>query len=115
MGDGRYAPCGSVPWRLRGLSVSRPNGRRVPVAERTRARLLGLAFLTVERAGPGLLIPRTRSIHTFGMRFGLTVVFLDRAGRETSRRECMRPNRIAFDRRADAVLEYPARGGGAPG
>ena len=42
-----------------------------------RSRLLGLALLGRERAGPGLLIPRCRSVHTFGMRFPIDVAFCD--------------------------------------
>ena len=51
-------------------------GREVPVAVGFRARLLGLALLDREAAGPGLLIPRCASVHTFGMRFALDVYFL---------------------------------------
>lgn len=39
-------------------------------------RLLGLALIDRESAGPGLVIPRCRSIHTLGMRFPIHVVFL---------------------------------------
>jgi uncharacterized membrane protein (UPF0127 family) len=51
-------------------------GVEVPVAEGFRARLLGLAHLDRESAGPGLLIPRCHSVHTFGMRFPLHIHFL---------------------------------------
>ncbi len=82
-------------------------GRRVPVADRMRARVLGLALLSRRRAGAGLLLTRCRSVHTLGMRFPLTIVFLDSAGRVTSRRESVRAGRIVVDRRADSVLELP--------
>jgi uncharacterized membrane protein (UPF0127 family) len=93
--------------RFRGLPRRAVAGRLVPVASRRRARLLGLAFLDRERAGPGLLIPRCAAVHTFGMRFPLEVVFLDREGREIARREKLRPGRFAWERRAAAVLEIP--------
>ena len=50
------------------------------MAATARARLLGLSGL---RAPPpcGLLLPRTRSVHTFGMRFALDLVWLDARGR----------------------------------
>jgi hypothetical protein len=70
--------------------------------------VLDLAFLPAERAGEGLLIPRCRSVHTFGMRFALRVVFLDEALEPLSVRGCVRPNRIVSDRRASAVVELPA-------
>lgn len=83
-------------------------GRRVPVAATRRARLLGLALLEREAAGAGLLIPRCRSVHTFGMRFRLDVVFLDGAMNPVSVRRRVAPRRIALERRARAVLELPA-------
>jgi uncharacterized membrane protein (UPF0127 family) len=97
-----------MPRRLRGLPWTIAAGRRVPVAERPLARLLGLALLDRARAGPGLLIPRCRSVHTFGMRFPIDVVFLDRGGREVARRVAVRSGRVVADRRAAAVLELPA-------
>lgn len=97
-----------VPIRLRGLAVAVVLGRPFPVASRRRARLLGLALLRCERAGPGLLIPSCRSVHTFGMRFTLDLVFLDSAGEIVSVRR-LGPRRVARERRASAVLELPAR------
>jgi len=80
----------------------------VPVARGWRTRLIGLGFLERERAGPGLLIPRCRSVHTFGMRFPLRVVFLDAQGVIISIRERVRPRRLVWERGAAAVLELPA-------
>jgi len=59
-------------------------------------------------AGPGLLIPGCRSVHTFGMRFALDVAFLDAEGAVISRRRAVPPRRFVADRRAAAVLELPA-------
>jgi uncharacterized protein len=78
------------------------------VATTHRSRLLGLALLGRARAGPGLLIPRCRSVHTFGMRFALQVVFLDASGTPISRRERVPPRRVLREPGADAVLERPA-------
>ena len=74
------------------------------------SRLLGLALLDPGRAGQGLLIPRCRSVHTFGMRFAIDVVFLDRARRPIASRRGVRANRIVRDPRAVAVLELPRVG-----
>lgn len=82
-------------------------GRRVAIAKGPRARLLGLARLDRDEAGAGLLIPRCSSVHTFGMRFALDLVFLDRNGRPLALRRAVPPRRLAFDRRAAAVLELP--------
>jgi uncharacterized membrane protein (UPF0127 family) len=46
------------------------------VAERVRHRLLGLAGLRKAPPGAGLLIPGCRSVHTFGMRFPIDVLFV---------------------------------------
>jgi uncharacterized protein len=101
------------PWkvvlalRLRDLPSTTVLGLRVPVATGPRARLLGLAYLNRDETGTGLLIPRCSSVHTFGMRFALDLVFLDRDGRPFSFRPAVPPRRIAADRRAVAVLELP--------
>lgn len=94
--------------RLSRLPTAVVLGREVAVAARARARLLGLAHLDRERAGAGLLIPRCRAVHTFGMRFAIDLVFLDRTGRACSVRRAVPPRRLAWDRRASAVLELPS-------
>ena len=71
--------------------------------------MLGLAWLDLRRAGPGLLLPDCRSVHTFGMRFDLDLVFLDIGGREIRRSRAVPPGRLRAERAAAAVLEVPAR------
>ncbi len=95
--------------RFRNLPSATVLGREVPVATGTGARLLGLSHLDRARAGPGLLIPRCSSVHTFGMRFALDLVFLDCEGRPCSIRQGVQPRRFASNRRASAVLELPSR------
>ncbi len=100
------------PSRLRTLPRRRVLGRLVPVASGPRGRLLGLAGLRRERAGVGLLIPRCASVHTFGMRFELDLVFLDREGRSLAVRRRVPPRRLVWHRGAAAVLELPSAPGG---
>jgi uncharacterized membrane protein (UPF0127 family) len=95
------------PIRFRRLPTAEVASRRVPVAVTLLSRLLGLALLRPGRAGEGLLIPRCRSIHTFGMRFPIDVVFLDLGRTPLSRHTSVPPNRVVGDRRAAAVLEVP--------
>ena len=97
--------------RLRDLPSADVLGHEVRVASGRRARLLGLSHLDRELAGPGLLIPRCSSVHTFGMRFALDLVFLDRDGRPCSVRRGVPSRRLAWDRRASAVLELPCAQG----
>jgi hypothetical protein len=78
------------------------------VAVTLLSRLLGLALLRSERAGEGLLIPRCRSVHTFGMRFALDVTFLDADGKAIATRPRLPAGRIVREPAAAAVLEIPA-------
>jgi len=98
--------------RLRRLPTARALGRDVRVAAGRRARLLGLARLDRAAAGAGLLIPRCRSVHTFGMRFALDLYFLDGAGGILAVRRGVPARRVVSQRGAAAVLEIPAAKGG---
>jgi uncharacterized membrane protein (UPF0127 family) len=80
----------------------------VPVAKDFRTRLRGLAFRARGDAGPGLLIPRCASVHTFGMRFSLDVFFLDADGAVISIKRRVPPRRVLWQRGACAVLEIPS-------
>jgi uncharacterized membrane protein (UPF0127 family) len=81
--------------------------REVEVAAGFRARLLGLALLDRADAGPGLLIPRCSSVHTFGMRFPLDLYFLGRDGEVIAEHRAVPPRRFVTCRGAVAVLEVP--------
>jgi uncharacterized membrane protein (UPF0127 family) len=85
---------------------------RFPVAADFRTRLLGLSRRRRSDAGPGLLIPRCSSVHTFGMRFELDLFFLDADGRVIAVRRKVPPRRVVWFRGASAVLEIPAAEGG---
>jgi uncharacterized membrane protein (UPF0127 family) len=87
-----------------------------PVATDFRTRLRGLAFRDRKDAGPGLLIPRCASVHTFGMRFALDVFFLDADGAVISVRRAVPPHRVLRQPGASAVLEVPSapRGESSP-
>jgi uncharacterized membrane protein (UPF0127 family) len=95
--------------RFEALPRREVQGHVVPVATSFRSRLLGLAGLTREQAGAGLLIPRCASVHTFAMRFDLDLVFLDRHGRELAIHRGVPPRRLVWQRAAAAVLEIPSR------
>jgi uncharacterized protein len=104
---------GAPAARLRRLPLATMLGREVRVARGPRARLLGLAFLGRPRAGPGLLIPRCSSVHTFGMRFALDIVFFDRRGAPIRVHLGVGPGRVLSCHAAGAVLELPSRDGAA--
>jgi uncharacterized membrane protein (UPF0127 family) len=94
--------------RLRRLPTVEAAGAAVPLASGPVIRLLGLAFLDREPAGEGLLFPGCRSVHTFGMRFPLDVVFIDRDGEIVRTERAVGPRRVLFERCAAGVLEMPA-------
>jgi uncharacterized protein len=78
------------------------------VARGFRERLLGLAWSRSPRAA-ALLLPRCRSVHTFGMRFPLDLFWLGPSGEVVRVDRGVRPWRIAGCRSARAVIEVPAR------
>jgi uncharacterized membrane protein (UPF0127 family) len=69
------------------------------------ARLRGLAF-----APPGrpLHLPRCRSVHTFGMRYALDLVWIDAAGAIVRIDRAVPPGRVRSCLRARSVLELPS-------
>jgi uncharacterized membrane protein (UPF0127 family) len=95
-----------VPRRLQRLpSHVLDDGLIVHEATTLGARVMGLAFLRELPSGHALLIPHCRSVHTFGMRFPLDVVFLDERGRTLRVERGVKPRRLLTCRGAFAVLE----------
>jgi uncharacterized membrane protein (UPF0127 family) len=60
------------------------------------------------RVGFALEIPRCRSVHTFGMRFALDLVWLDAGGDVVRIDLGVRPCRVRSCRAARSVVEVPA-------
>jgi uncharacterized membrane protein (UPF0127 family) len=102
-----------VAHRLDALPERRlPGGLRLAVARGGRARLCGLAFLDEIPPDRALLFERCRSVHTFGMRFALDLVWLDGGGAVVRVDGGVRPRRLRSCRRAASVVEV-ATGAGA--
>src|SRR3954471_7053897 len=80
------------------------------VARRFRERLLGLAWARSPRVD-ALLLPRCRSVHTFGMRFPLDLYWLDAAGEIVRVDLGVPPRRFRRCRAARSVVEVPAQPG----
>jgi uncharacterized membrane protein (UPF0127 family) len=89
-----------------------PGGLRLHEARRAGERRRGLAGLDDLPAGHGLLLPRTRSIHTAGMRFALDLLWLDADGLLVRLDRDVPPRRLRTCLRARAVVEV--RAGAAP-
>ena len=84
------------------------DGLVVHVAAGPFARLRGLAGLDDLPGEHGLLLPRTRSVHTLGMRFALDLVWLGRDGAVVEVEEGVAPRRHAMARNARSVVEARA-------
>ncbi len=95
-------PGRSLPW---GLHVAEARGRE--------ARLRGLAGLAALPGTRALHLPRCRSVHTFGMRFALDLVWLDARGAPVRVDRGVPPRRLRLCVRARSVLECRAGAAGA--
>jgi uncharacterized membrane protein (UPF0127 family) len=83
----------------------------ITVARGVLGRLRGLLGRRSLGAGEALHLVRCRSVHTFGMRFPLDLVWLDGLGEVVRVDRSVGPWRVRSCRRARSVLE--CRGGSA--
>jgi uncharacterized protein len=85
------------------------------VPETRRERMRGLRGCVSVASGQALLLQRCRSVHTFGMRFPIIVVFLD-AGYRVRETRRVRPGRVVRPRiGARHVVELPLGASPRPG
>ena len=78
------------------------------IADTSAARCVGLLRHRSLPPGEGLWIVPSEGIHTFGMKFPIDVVFLDRKKKVLKVRHSMVPRRLSLCLRAYSVLELPA-------
>ncbi len=78
------------------------------VANTSSKRRQGLLGRDTFEPGAGLWIVPCESVHSFGMRFPIDVVYLDRKRKVRKVREHMIPGRISADLLSHSVLELPA-------
>jgi uncharacterized protein len=83
-------------------------GIRMHLAHTWRARLLGLALLTDLDRDEALVIPHCTSVHSFGMRFPIDVVFVDRDWLPIYIEYDVGPRRLLRSRFARSVIEVAA-------
>jgi len=94
---------------FRVLAGGAPLADNVLAATRFVQRLRGLIGRRPLEKGAGLLLDPGGSVHTFGMRFPIDVVFLDRYRNILDTRGSIAPNRICLaPRRTSSTLELPA-------
>ncbi len=71
--------------------------------------MVGLLGTTSLEPGCGLLIFPTQAVHTFGMKYPIDLVFLDRKKLVVGLRRSVRPYRLSpIFWKAECVLELPA-------
>lgn len=85
-------------------------GVAVSITQTARERLRGLLGRDQLAPGEALLLERCGSVHTFGMRFAIDVVFLDRHRRVVAIHREVPRRRMLFNLRATQTLEMPASG-----
>ena len=93
------------------VELTRADGElvcRARVATSFVRRFRGLMGVAQLAPGTGLLLPRTRSVHTHFMRFPIDVVFLDQALRIISVVPKLPPWRLARAKGSSSVLELAA-------
>lgn len=91
------------------LSVAgRATGIVVSITETRRERLRGLLGCDTLAAGEALLLQRCGSVHTFGMRFAIDILFVDRQQRIVAIHHDVPRRRLRAHLRAVQTLEMPA-------
>lgn len=78
------------------------------VADTSALRRKGLLKHESLPAGDGLWIVPCEAVHTFGMRFAIDVLYLDRQRKVLKVREHLGPWRMSACLRAHSILEVPA-------
>jgi uncharacterized membrane protein (UPF0127 family) len=82
-----------------------PGDRVIIEAQTHRSRRRGLARLDALDPAHALHIPATPSVHTFGMRFALDLIWLDGAGQVVRVDRDVAPRRMRLCARARSVIE----------
>lgn len=81
---------------------------RADIADTSAKRRTGLLKHSTLNAGEGLWIAPCEAVHTFGMRFAIDVLYLDKKRRVLKIRDSMKVRRMSVCFRAYSVLELPA-------
>ncbi|MGB0865894.1 MAG: DUF192 domain-containing protein, partial [Granulosicoccaceae bacterium] len=87
-----------------------PNGEKINIvrAQRFAHRLVGLLCKQSMDYQEGLYFDRCNAVHTWGMRFDIDLVYLDKAGKIVEIVSALKPWRFNRNSKADSVLELAA-------
>ncbi len=81
---------------------------RALIADDSKSRRTGLLKHDGLAAGEGLWLAPCEAVHTFGMKFPIDVLFLDKKRKVLKIRPDMRKGKMAACLRAHSVLELPS-------
>jgi hypothetical protein len=81
---------------------------RASVADTSKARRTGLLQRESLAAGEGLWLVPCEAVHSFGMKFAIDVLYLDKQKRVLKIRRAMQPRRLSACLWAYSALELPA-------
>lgn len=99
---------GRISWKALNITRNSMLGDRILPAENFRSRLKGLLGTEALPDGQGLWISPCTSVHSFGMRYEIDLIFLDREERVLETYCYFGRNRITRPiRKAKGVLELP--------
>src|SRR5438874_6337284 len=97
------------PFIVRNRTRGSTLGSEVRLADTSRTRRIGLLKHDKLNTGEGLWIYPTQAVHTFGMRFSIDVVFIDRRMRVRRIYHRLAPFRLtSLVWSAQSVLELPS-------
>jgi uncharacterized membrane protein (UPF0127 family) len=94
--------------RVRNQSRNTVLGDRVGIADTSATRRTGLLKHSRLEPGEGLWIAPSEAVHTFGMKFPIDVLFLDKKRKVLKIRSDMVRSRMSICLRAHSVLELPS-------
>ncbi len=93
----------------RNLTTQTEIADRLMSATSVFSRMKGLLGKSSLKEGEGLFIKPCKGIHTFGMKFPIDVIVLDRNNLVIALNKNLPPNRLTrLYKRASAVIELPA-------
>lgn len=95
--------------------VQRPHRLDLMMATSTLERMRGLLGRPALGPSQGMLLPHCGMIHTFGMRYPIDVVYLDRRNRVLKISPALAPRRMDGHLQARTVLELAAGSAAACG
>ncbi len=92
---------------IRNLSKNTVLGDRIEAADTSEKRRTGLLKHTGLGTGEGLWIVPCEGVHTFGMKFAIDVVYVNKKKQVVKVRPNMVQRRISLCLRAHSVVELP--------